>query len=54
MEATLIGNKHIVAIDINCIEGGRQCQVAKNLVPLGLLEVEKEDTDMSFYEKPCQ
>ncbi|CAF1684123.1 unnamed protein product, partial [Adineta ricciae] len=36
MDGTLIGNKHIVAISINCLEGGNQCQSAKNLVPLGL------------------
>ncbi|CAF1658774.1 unnamed protein product, partial [Rotaria magnacalcarata] len=34
MDGTLIGNKHIVAISINCIEAGDQCQTSKNLVPL--------------------
>ncbi|CAF4905648.1 unnamed protein product, partial [Rotaria sp. Silwood1] len=34
MDGTLIGNKHIVAISINCIEGGYPCQSSKNLVPL--------------------
>lgn len=46
MDGTLIGNKHIVAISINCIEGGQQCQAAKNLVPLGLFEVQKENTEI--------
>ena len=46
MDGTLIGNKHIVAISINCIEGGNQCQAAKNLVPLGLFEVQKENTEL--------
>ncbi|CAF1999488.1 unnamed protein product [Rotaria magnacalcarata] len=46
MDGTLIGNKHIVAISINCIEGGRQCQTATNLVPLGLFEVQKENTEL--------
>ncbi|CAF4221972.1 unnamed protein product [Rotaria magnacalcarata] len=46
MDGTLIGNKHIVAISINCIEGGHQSQTSKNLVPLGLFEIEKENTDM--------
>lgn len=46
MDGTLIGNKHIVAISINCLEGGRQCQSANNLVPLGLFEVQKENTEL--------
>ena len=46
MDGTLIGNKHIVAISINCIEGGDQCQTSKNLVPLGLFEVQKENTEL--------
>lgn len=46
MDGTLIGNKHIVAISINCIEGGPHCQSAKNLVPLGLFEVQKENTEI--------
>jgi hypothetical protein len=46
MDGTLIGNKHIVAISINCLEGGRQCQAANNLVPLGLFEVQKENTEL--------
>ena len=46
MDGTLIGNKHIVAISINCIEGGQPCQSSKNLVPLGLFEVQKENTEL--------
>ena len=46
MDGTSIGNKHIVAMSLNCIEGGRQCQMAKNLVPLGLFEVQKENTEL--------
>ena len=46
MNGTLIGNKHIVVISINCIEGGVQCQSSKNLVPLGLFEVQKESTEL--------
>ena len=46
MDGTLIGNKHIVAISVNCIEGGQECQMAKNLVPLGLFEVRKENTEL--------
>ncbi|CAF2158076.1 unnamed protein product [Rotaria magnacalcarata] len=46
MDGTLIGNKHIVAISINCTEGGDQCQTSKNLVPLGLFEVQKENTEL--------
>ncbi|CAF1504738.1 unnamed protein product [Didymodactylos carnosus] len=45
MDGTLIGNKHI-AISINCIEGGRDCQKAKNLVSVGLLEVQKENSEL--------
>ena len=46
MDGTLIGNKHIVAISINCIEGGYACQSSKNLVPLALFEVQKENTEL--------
>ncbi|CAF1374047.1 unnamed protein product [Didymodactylos carnosus] len=46
MDGTLIGNKHIVAISINCVEGGRECQRAKNLIPVGLFEVQKENTEL--------
>ena len=46
MDGTLIGNKHTVAISINCIEGGNHCQAAKNLIPLGLFGVQKENTEL--------
>ena len=46
MDGTLIGNKHIVAISINCIEGGCECQMAKTLVLLGLFEIQKENTEL--------
>ncbi|CAF3024272.1 unnamed protein product, partial [Rotaria sp. Silwood2] len=45
MDGTLIGNKHIVVISLNCIEGGRQCQISTNLIPLALFEVQKENTE---------
>ncbi|CAF1471071.1 unnamed protein product, partial [Adineta ricciae] len=54
MDGTLIGNKHIVAISINCLEGGNQCQSAKNLVPLGLFEVQKENTELLRQSLPAE
>ena len=46
MDSTLIGNKHIVVISINCIEGSVQCQGSKNLVPLRLFAVQKANTEL--------
>ncbi|CAF1080614.1 unnamed protein product [Didymodactylos carnosus] len=46
MDGTLIGNKHIVAISVNCVEGGRDCQSPKNLVPVGLFEFPKESCEL--------
>lgn len=54
MDGTLIGNKHIVAISINCIEGGNQCQAAKNLIPLALFEVQKENTELLRQSLPTE
>ncbi|CAF3851054.1 unnamed protein product [Rotaria sp. Silwood1] len=54
MDGTLIGNKHIVAISINCIEGGYPCQSSKNLVPLGLFEVQKENTELLRKSLPAE
>ncbi|CAF0854002.1 unnamed protein product [Adineta steineri] len=54
MDGTLIGNKHIVAISVNCIEGGHSCQTAKNLVPLGLFEVQKENTELLRTSLPAE
>ena len=54
MDGTLIGNKHIVAISINCIEGGLTCQSAKHLVPLGLFEVQKENTEVLRQSLPSE
>ena len=54
MDGTLIGNKHVVAISINCIEGGHQCQMAKSLVPLGLFEVQKENTEILRKSLPVE
>ncbi|CAF1539235.1 unnamed protein product [Adineta ricciae] len=54
MDGTLIGNKHIVAISVNCIEGGHSCQTARNLVPLGLFEVQKENTEMLRTSLPAE
>ena len=36
MDGTLMGNKHVVAISVNCVDGGPSCQAAKNLVPVGI------------------
>ena len=52
MDGTLIGNKHIVAISINCIEGGLTCQTAKQLVPVVVFEVQKENTEILRKELP--
>ncbi|CAF1533589.1 unnamed protein product [Didymodactylos carnosus] len=46
MDGTLIGNKHIVAISVNCVEGGPDCQSPKNLVPVGLFEFPKESYEL--------
>ncbi|CAF1635793.1 unnamed protein product [Didymodactylos carnosus] len=46
MDGTLIGNKHIVAISVNCVEGGRDCQSPKNLVPVSLFEFPKESCEL--------
>ena len=54
MDGTLIGNKHIVAISINCIEGGYACQSSTNLVPLGLFEVQKENTELLRKALPAE
>ena len=54
MDGTLIGNKHIVAISVNYIEGGHPCQRAKNLVPLGLFEVQKENTELLRTSLPAE
>ena len=37
---------NIVVISINCIEGGQACQSSKNLLPLDLFEVQKENTEL--------
>jgi hypothetical protein len=54
MDGTLIENKHIVAISIDCLEGGHQCQMAKNLVPLGLFEVQEENTELLRKNLPVE
>ncbi|CAF4614230.1 unnamed protein product [Didymodactylos carnosus] len=46
MDGTLIGNKHIVAIPVNRVEGGPDCQSPKNLVPVGLFEFPKESCEL--------
>ncbi|CAF3400841.1 unnamed protein product [Rotaria socialis] len=35
MDGTLMGNKHVVAISVNCVDGGPSCHTAKKLVPVG-------------------
>ena len=42
MDGTVMGNKHVVAISVNCVDGGPCCQTAKNLVPVGIFEIQKE------------
>ena len=46
MDGTLIGNKHVVAISVNCVDGGPSCQTAKKLVPVGIFEVQKESNEL--------
>ncbi|CAF1366491.1 unnamed protein product [Rotaria sordida] len=46
MDGTLIGNKHVVAISVNCIDGGPSCQTAKHLVPVGIFEIQKESNEL--------
>ena len=36
----------VVAISINSIDGGQACQSSRNIVPLGLFEVQKENTEL--------
>ncbi|CAF1003911.1 unnamed protein product [Didymodactylos carnosus] len=55
MDDTLIWNKHIVAISINCVGGGRECQnKAKNLAPVGLFKVQKENTELLEKSLPLE
>ncbi|CAF3290988.1 unnamed protein product [Rotaria sp. Silwood2] len=45
MDGTLLGNKHVVAISVNCVDGGPSCQTAKKLVPVGIFEIQKESNE---------
>ncbi|CAF4076076.1 unnamed protein product [Rotaria sordida] len=46
MDGTLIGNKHVVAISVNCVDGGPSCQTARKLVPVGIFEIQKESNEL--------
>ncbi|CAM4874378.1 unnamed protein product [Rotaria socialis] len=46
MDGTLMGNKHVVAISVNCVDGGLCCQTAKKLVPVGIFEIQKESNEL--------
>lgn len=46
MDGTLMGNKHVVAISVNCVDGGPSCQTAKRLVPVGIFEIQKESNEL--------
>ena len=46
MDGTLMGNKHVVAISVNCVEGGPSCQSAKNLAPVGIFAIQKESNEL--------
>ena len=45
MDGTLMGNKHVVAVSVNCIDGGSPCQTAKRLVLVGIFEIHKESNE---------
>ncbi|CAF3358763.1 unnamed protein product [Rotaria socialis] len=46
MDGTLMGNKHVVAISVNCVDGGASCHTAKKLVPVGIFEIQKESNEL--------
>ncbi|CAF2107655.1 unnamed protein product [Rotaria magnacalcarata] len=46
MDGTLMGNKHVVAVSVNCVDGGPSCQTAKKLVPVGIFEIQKESNEL--------
>ncbi|CAF2092780.1 unnamed protein product [Rotaria magnacalcarata] len=46
MDGTLMGNKHVVAVSVNCVDGGLPCQTAKKLVPVGIFEIQKESNEL--------
>lgn len=46
MDGTLMGNKHVVAISVNCVDGGPLCQTARKLVPVGIFEIQKESNEL--------
>ncbi|CAF1352394.1 unnamed protein product [Rotaria sordida] len=46
MDGTLMGNKHVVAISVNCVDGGSSSQIAQNLVPVGIFEIQKESNEL--------
>ncbi len=41
-----MGNKHVVAISVNCVDGGLSCQIARRLVPVGIFEMQKESNEL--------
>ena len=46
MDGTLMGNKPVVAIPVNCVDEGPSCQTAKKLVPVGIFEIQKESNEL--------
>ncbi|CAF3406747.1 unnamed protein product [Rotaria sp. Silwood2] len=46
MDGTLMGNKHVVALSVNCVDGGPSCQTARRLVPVGIFEIQKESNEL--------
>jgi hypothetical protein len=46
MNGTLMDNKHVVAISVNCVDAGFSCQTAKRLVPVGIFEIQKESNEL--------
>ena len=46
MDGTLMNNKHVVAISVNCVDGGSSFQTAGRLVPVGIFEIQKETNEL--------
>lgn len=41
-----MGNKHVVAISVNCVNGGPSCQAAQKFVSVCIFEIWKESTEL--------
>ncbi|CAF1329648.1 unnamed protein product [Didymodactylos carnosus] len=46
MDGILVGNKHIIAMWVNSVDGGVETQTAKLLVPLGVFQVTHESNEI--------